>query len=197
MPLIIHSYNSYLLYTHNVPGTVPSSRARPVNQADHETNQATRPQGAGGQPLKGLGDPEWQGALREVWRREGPLTLSSLAGHTGLIPTLFPPLKPNEPTPSLTFHCFLLMARFSGKEGTSTSLHQDLLETTMSKSVMGEGVSPRMHYLGDQGAQKPPLKLWTRQKSRRQWGLCLSVGGQTAASPRVRHSHPSSCAQPA
>ena len=100
MPLIIHSYNSYLLYTQNVPGTVPSSRARPVNQADHETNQATRPQGAGGQPLKGLGDPEWQGALREVWRREGPLTPSSLAGHTGLIPTLFPPLKPNEPTPS-------------------------------------------------------------------------------------------------
>ena len=109
----------------NVPGTVPSSRARPVNQADHETNQATKPQGAAGQPLKGLGDPEWQGALREVWSREGPYSdpVSSLAGHTGLIPTLFPPLKPNEWTPSPSFHFFLLMARFPGKEGTSTSLH--------------------------------------------------------------------------
>lgn len=43
MPLIIHSFNSYLLYTHNLPGTVPSSRARPVNQADHETNQEASP----------------------------------------------------------------------------------------------------------------------------------------------------------
>lgn len=54
------------------------------------------------------------------------------------------------------------------------------------------GVSPRIHYLGDRGAQKHPLKLWTRWKSGRQWRLYLSGGGQPAASPRVRHSHPSS-----
>ena len=52
--MIIHSFNTYLLYTHDVPSTVPGSRATPVNQTDHKTNKAPNPHGAPGQPLKGF-----------------------------------------------------------------------------------------------------------------------------------------------